>query len=285
MPFPSLAEGLQRALHALPHHALSRLAHRLALVRWPAFKNRQIRWVMHHYPVNLSEAVFTRPEDYADFNSFFTRALRPEARPLEGNADTLIAPVDGTIGAYGRITAGRLLRAKGWDYTVSELLGGCTARAAAFENGHFVSFYLAPHDYHRIHMPFDGTLRETLCVPGRLYSVAPYSVAHIPRLYARNERVIALFDTPKGALAVIMIGACLVGSIETVWGVRSLASNDVRRILPTTPQHYARGVEIGRFHFGSSVIVLCADPALQWTGNCSLNAPVRLGAALATLSA
>jgi phosphatidylserine decarboxylase len=252
----------------LPHHALSRVTHRLA--RWETRRIQPVlRWFVRHYAVDLAEAAESRLESYASFNQFFTRALHPDARPLPNDADSLLSPVDGQVSAVGRIEEGLLLQAKGHRYRVVELLGGESALATPFQNGHYLTAYLSPRDYHRVHMPLAGRLTRMVHVPGRLFSVSPSTVQGLPGVFARNERVIAFFDTPIGPCALALIGAMNVGSIETVWAgeVTPPAGRWVRhwQYAPTDPAlQFARGDEMGRFNLGSSVILLLPDRALQW---------------------
>lgn len=270
----------------LPTRALSALMYRIAEIRHKGFKNRLIRTFVRGYPVNLDEAEFARIESYAHFNDFFTRALKPGMRPQPEAANALSSPVDGTMSQFGRITDGALIQAKGHDYTAAALLADA-ALAAEFSDGEFATIYLAPHNYHRVHMPFGGRLRSWSYVPGRLFSVNPATARALPGLFARNERMVAIFDTDFGPLAVVMVGALFVGGIETVWGGR-LTPPHRREKTPLqyaqmTPLTLARGDELGRFHMGSTVILLAPRGTLAWRPGLAPAQPLRLGEALATV--
>lgn len=275
------------AQYPLPQHGLSRLMGYLVHCRNPVFKNLFIRAIVRLYGVNLAEAVQSDPDAYGCFNEFFTRALSSSARPLCGAADAVLCPSDGAISQIGDIEAFRLLQAKGKSYTVTDLLGGDAERARPFENGRFTTIYLSPRDYHRLHMPLDGTLREMVHVPGRLFSVNQATVDGVPDLFARNERVVAIFDTPAGPMALVLVGAIFVASIETVWhGVvtppagKTVRSWDYRQ----NPVFLSRGAEMGRFNMGSTIIVLFGNEAVEWDGNHSSGAKIRMGETLGRLA-
>jgi phosphatidylserine decarboxylase len=256
---PGRGDRLRGLLFALmPHHAISRFTYLLA--RWQTpLKNPVIRWFVRHYRIDLDEASSADPADYRDFNSFFTRALRPGARPLPQESDVVISPVDGTLSQIGHVTDGRLLQAKGEHFRLLDLLAGDNDRAQHFTEGAFITLYLSPRDYHRVHMPVDGELEYTVHVPGRLFSVAPYAVRGVPGLFARNERTISFFHTPAGPLALVMVGALNVGAVETVWsGPPSPASRYrlIRERFEPGMVSLHRGEEMGRFNLGSTVILL-----------------------------
>ena len=247
--------------HVLPQHGLSRLVHAAARARVPWFKNLLIRAFMRGFKPDLSDAAQPDPFAYGSFNEFFTRALRPGARPLAGGDTTLVSPVDGTVNQLGDMADDRLLQAKGRYYTLEALLAGAAPKwAPLFHEGSFATIYLAPYNYHRIHMPTDGTLRDIWYVPGRLFSVNATAAAGVRDLFARNERLVLLFDGPVGAFAVIFVGALNVGSMATVWH-GDVTPRRPRRCcaLPLPPEaerFRARGAEIGRFNMGSTVILL-----------------------------
>ncbi len=271
-------------LYLLPHHLISRLTLRLTRVRARWFKNALIRWFADRYRVNWDESLHRVPDDFEHFNAFFTRELAPGARPLDGDDRTVASPADGHISQLGDIDAERILQAKGRGYTVSELLGGDSATAAAFRNGSFLTLYLSPRDYHRVHMPLDGRLRRTLYVPGRLFSVAPHTTRVVPRLFARNERLVAIFDTCAGPMAMVMVGAINVAAIETVWA--GLVTPPHRRRVESRDfagdeVSLARGAEMGRFNMGSTVILLFGPEAVQWQSMLLPEAPLRVGEAIA----
>lgn len=256
--------------YLLPQHGLSRLIHRATRVRAPWFKDIAIRWFVRAFGVDMSQAAEPRPTAYPTFNAFFTRALTPQSRPLPASGDAVACPVDGTVSQAGLAADGRLLQAKDRDYGLDALLGD-SALARRFEGGSFATLYLAPYDYHRIHMPLDGALRRMIYLPGRLFSVNAATVRSVPRLFSRNERVVCEFDTAAGPMALVLVGALNVGSIETVWA-GEVAPGRGRQPMDV---EYGkgeitldRGQEMGRFNMGSTVIMLFAagridlDPAL-----------------------
>ena len=199
--------------HPLPQHVVSRATHRLARLRHPGFKDWMIAGFIRRFGVDMSEAEQPDPRAYPTFNAFFTRALKNGARPMDGARDAVVCPVDGVVSQIGGIAGGRIFQAKGQDFSTLELLGRDAVAADKFADGAFTTLYLSPRDYHRIHMPVDGTLTRMLHIPGRLYSVNPPTTRAVPRLFARNERVVCLFDTDAGPLALVMVGAMNVASI------------------------------------------------------------------------
>jgi phosphatidylserine decarboxylase len=269
--------------HLLPHHVLSRLVLRVTRSRRPWWKTILIYWFQRHFGVDMSEVRQADPRAYASFNDFFTRALRPDARPLPDSEDTVISPVDGTVSQLGRIQDDRIFQAKGHRFTLSELLGGDAARARAFHAGHFATLYLSPRDYHRIHMPCSGQLRDSTYIPGRLFSVAPYTVRSISRLFARNERLAARFSTDAGPMAMVLVGALFVGCIETVWAgvVTPPHGHWVRVRRHDTPDsdtvRLERGEEMGRFNMGSTVILLFGPDAVAWRDDLQPGVQVKMG--------
>jgi len=283
----SLGERIFASFQSLlPTRALSAFMFHVAQVRAKPFKNALMRWFAHKYAVELGEAEFNRVEDYEHFNAFFTRALRPGMRPQPSAPNILSCPVDGTISQFGPIRQWQLFQAKGHDYSAIELLAD-EQLAHSFHNGSFNTIYLAPHNYHRVHMPCAGKLRCWAYIPGRLFSVNPGTARTVPALFARNERMVAIFDTAFGPLAIVMVGAIVVGGIETIWNGR-LTPPHLRNALPTyyEPMHpvaLERGDELGRFHLGSTVILLAPPGALNWNANLSAGREVRLGEALATI--
>ncbi|OBS10446.1 phosphatidylserine decarboxylase [Acidihalobacter prosperus] len=272
-------------LYLLPHHALSRVIYALTRIRSP-LAAPVIRWFVRAYSVDLAEAEYPRPREYPSFNAFFTRALRADARPIDTAPEAVVSPVDGTVSAAGAIDAERIFQAKGRDYSLVELLAG-EAHADDYRGGRFATLYLSPRDYHRIHMPIDGTLRHMTYIPGRLFSVAPHTVATIPRLFARNERVVAHFDTPAGPMAVVMVGAINVAAIETVWAglVTPPAGRHVCELsYPVegeTAVRLRRGEELGRFNMGSTVILLFGADGVAWSDNLASGQTVRMGRMIA----
>ncbi|MBB3190886.1 archaetidylserine decarboxylase [Halomonas cerina] len=255
----SLSRLFSLIQYPIPHHLLSRLVGRLADCRWPWLKDLCIRAFIHQFKVDMGQAHEPDPRAYATFNDFFTRALRDGARPL---GEGLLAPADGTLSQFGGANGTRLIQAKGHDFSISELLGGDPERAARFRNGSFATVYLSPRDYHRVHMPLSGTLREMVYVPGRLFSVNAATTAHVPNLFARNERLVCHFDTEHGPMAMVLVGAMIVAAIETVWAgqITPLPRGDVQRIRFNTPVRLEKGEEMGRFKLGSTVVMVFAEP-------------------------
>ena len=238
--------------HVLPQHALSRLVLRATRARTRWFKNALIRGFLRLYRIDMAEAVQTDPFSYGSFNEFFTRALTPGARTIAPGLREIACPADGMISEVGKIDGDRLLQAKGRHYTLAQLLGS-ESSARRFADGAFATIYLAPFNYHRVHMPLRGRLRETVYVPGRLFSVNAATASMVPRLFARNERVLTFFDTAFGEFALIMVGALNVGSIATVWaGDITPAARRVVTTLPPQDVSLDKGEEFGRFNMGSA---------------------------------
>lgn len=269
--------------YLLPQHLLSQLMYVLTRARLRVWKDWQIRWFIRRYGVDMRVAEQSDPLAYENFNSFFTRALKAGARPIAAGLNEIVCPVDGAVSQIGGISKGRIIQAKGRDYSLLELLGGSEERAAPFLQGQFATLYLSPKDYHRIHMPVTGRLREMVYVPGRLFSVNALSVRGIPRLFARNERVAAIFDTEIGAMAVVMVGAMFVGSIETVWAgtiTPPYRSRLQRWDYLTQDTVIERGAELGRFNMGSTVIVLFESGDVTWNSALAAGSAVRMGQGL-----
>jgi len=245
--------------YPLPHHLLSRLVGGLADCRLPWLKNALIRAFIRQFKVDMDEAAEPDPTAYASFNDFFTRALEEDARPI---GEGLIAPADGTLSQFGAIEAGQLLQAKGHRFSMMELLGGDGEAARRYLGGSFATVYLSPSNYHRVHMPLSGTLREMVYVPGRLFSVNAATTRHVPNLFARNERLVCHFDTEQGPMAVVLVGAMIVAAIETVWAgqITPLPRGDVQRIRFDKPIRLEKGEEMGRFKLGSTVVMALAEP-------------------------
>lgn len=271
-------------LYILPHHLISRLVFRLTRVECPTLVAPAIRQFSKLFKVNLEEAVNPDPDSYRTFNEFFTRPLKPELRPVAGGENRLISPVDGRVSQVGPVADGRIFQAKGHDYSAVELLGGDEQRAAPFMNGQFMTIYLSPRDYHRIHMPLTGSLLEQVYVPGRLFSVATHTVRTIPRLFARNERVVVIFDTEFGKLAMVLVGAINVAAIETVWSGLVTPPQGwgvQRQVFPDVTLE--KGAEMGRFNMGSTVILLLENQQMQWDSRLAENLVLKFGESLATL--
>ncbi|MCQ8182138.1 archaetidylserine decarboxylase [Methylomonas sp. SURF-1] len=269
--------------YALPHHMLSGWMATLTHCRNKTWKNLFIRTISRVYGVNLEEAKYQDLEHYANFNEFFTRELKDGARPITAAADAIACPADGVISQAGSINGGRIFQAKGHEYSALELLGGDAERAAAFENGSFATIYLSPKDYHRLHMPLSGTLTEMVHIPGRLFSVNNTTVETVPNLFARNERVACLFETEAGPMALVLVGAIFVSSIETVWhGVVTPPSISAPRTwqYPDNPPLLEKGAEMGRFNMGSTIIVLFGKDFTAWNGELQAGCAVKLGEAI-----
>ena len=266
----------------LPHHLLSR-ATLWATRRRSALVTPVVRRFARAYDVDMRDALEPDLDAYDTFNAFFTRALKPDARPIATGARDIACPADGRVSALGDIVDGRLLQAKGSDYSLLALLGGDGEATERLGRGRFATIYLSPRDYHRVHMPRGGTLLRQTHVPGRLYSVGPHAVRAIDGLFARNERVIAQFDTERGRMALVLVGAVNVAAIETVWG--GLVTPPQRRAITRTDYSGAervrieRGAEMGRFNMGSTVVALF-EHGCDWAEALEAESPVRVGQAL-----
>ncbi|HEX7112056.1 MAG TPA: archaetidylserine decarboxylase [Mizugakiibacter sp.] len=265
--------------YALPHRALSRIVHWATRWTWRPWKDFLIGTVVRRFAVDMAEAAEPSPRAYPHFNAFFTRALKPGARQPDADPGALLCPADGRISQAGRIEAGRIFQAKGQSYTAAELLAD-TEAAAPYRDGHFVTVYLSPRDYHRVHMPLAGELLETVHVPGRLFSVAPFAVEGVPRLFARNERLVCHFRGEHGPFAVVMVGALLVSGVATVWGgaeIPPYASRIERRDWRGRGVRLAGFAEMARFEMGSTVIVLLPAAAGSLEPGLRPDRPVRVG--------
>src|SRR6185503_11244095 len=244
--------------YVLPHRLLSRIVYWATRWTWRPWKNFLIGRVVKSYSVDMTQAAQTDPFAFASFNAFFTRALKPGARHAPADARAIACPADGRISQFGAIREGRIFQAKGQDFSVTELLAD-ESEAAKYTNGQFITVYLSPRDYHRVHAPLSGTLRETVHIPGRLFSVAPLPVAHVPRLFARNERLVCHFDGAHGPFAVVLVGAMLVSGVETVWSgveIPPYASAIQRKDWRGKDVHLQRLAELGRFNMGSTAILI-----------------------------
>ncbi|WP_312769356.1 archaetidylserine decarboxylase [Pseudoxanthomonas mexicana] len=271
--------------YVLPHRLLSSLARRLAYSTSPGTKQWLIDTVTKKFNVDLAEAAEPDPRAYPSFNAFFTRALKPGARVADPDPRALLMPADGHISQCGAVEDGRIFQAKGQSFTAAELLGDAAA-AEPFRNGLFATVYLSPRDYHRVHMPWTGTLRETVHVPGRLFSVGTDAVANVPRLFARNERLVCHFDTDFGPMVSVMVGALLVSGVETVWSGEEIPAYGT---AITRKDYRGKGItlqrfaEMARFNYGSTVIVLLPPGVATLSPGLRAESPVRLGQALARL--
>lgn len=270
----------------LPQHLLSRLVGMLAESRISWVKNTFIKVFARKYNINMQEALEENPTAYPSFNKFFTRALKPGVRPIDSAPDAIVSPADGAFSQLGPIDHERIFQAKGRGYGLTTLLGGDLDLARQFKNGSFATIYLSPRDYHRVHMPCDGVLRKTIYIPGDLYSVNQTTAENVDQLFARNERLVAIFDTEHGPMAMVLVGAMIVAGIETVWDGQVAPP-------PRTPQHkqfdnqqgevrLCKGDEMGRFKLGSTVVLLFGEDAIKWQEEHAAERSIQLGQRLAT---
>ena len=271
--------------YLLPKQALTTLAGKFASARLGGLTTSVIRWFVGRYNVNMAEAANPDIASYTSFNDFFTRALKPGARPL-AQAD-LICPVDGAISQFGPIAKDQVFQAKGNTYSTTALVGGDAAAAARFDNGHFATLYLSPRDYHRIHMPCAGELTRMVHVPGDLFSVNPTTARGVPGLFARNERVVCFFESAQGPFVLVLVGATIVGSMATVWhGQVNPPRTGVLRQWDYAKGQVSlqQGEEMGRFLLGSTVVMLFPQGPLQFNPQWSPTRPIQLGEAMAQRS-
>ena len=267
---------------ALPHHLISRVVYYITRLRGPMVQP-MIDYYIKKFDVDMTEAAYENTGVYTTFNEFFTRPLKQKARPVDQTKNTLSCPADGTISEAGSIQQRQIFQAKGHFYTTTELLGGDTSMSALFENGRFATIYLAPKNYHRVHMPTRGLLKKMIHVPGRLFSVAPWTVGTIPGLFTGNERVACLFATEAGPIAMVLVGAINVAAIETVWA-GLVTPPKGKKISDFDYSHtrkiYARGDEMGRFNMGSTVILLAAKN-VEWLEKIRAGQAVKMGELIA----
>ena len=275
--------------YLLPQHFISRLAYRITRSRVPLVKNALIRSFVGNFHPDMSEAEQPDPLQYESFNAFFTRALRAQARPSDPDPAVLVSPVDGTVSQIARMDGSWLVQAKGHAYTLESLLAADLSWAARFRGGAFATLYLAPFNYHRVHMPLRGALRAAWYVPGQLFSVNATTTAGVPGLFARNERVVCVFGHEALTFAVVLVGALLVGSIATVWhgevtprAVRGGA--DLPLDASRAALNLEKGAELGRFNMGSTVILLLPPGSSEWLPGLAPGSSVRVGQALARLT-
>lgn len=272
--------------YLIPQHALSRAAGWLADTSISWIKDPFTRWFANRYQVNMDEALEQDPCAYKSFNAFFTRALKPGMRPIDGASNSIVCPADGAISQLGDIEMGRVFQAKGQDYSLTELLGGNADHATPFQGGKFATVYLSPKDYHRVHMPLAGKLTRMVHVPGDLFSVNEATADNVPRLFSRNERVVCFFDTEAGPMALVLVGAMIVASIETVWAgqvtpyKRTIVSTDY---VNQKPVFLDKGDEMGRFKLGSTAIVVFGKDVIEWDRQYAAGTPTVMGEKLGTL--
>jgi phosphatidylserine decarboxylase len=272
-----------RLQHWVPQHKLSRWAGTIANSKIGFIKNTFISWFIKRYNVDMSIAAEENPRAYESFNDFFTRALKPGIRPICKEPPAIVCPADGSISQLGKIINGRIFQAKGQDYCLEELIGGDAAIAKEFADGDFATVYLSPKDYHRVHMPYGGKLRTMVSIPGDLFSVNTVTAENVERLFSRNERVAAIFDTDIGPMAVVLVGAMIVAGIETVWdGERSrMGSREIETTLyPYQNIVLEKGAEMGRFKLGSTAIILFAKNKINWEPQFTAGAATRVGVKL-----
>lgn len=267
-------------IHTLtPHHLLSRFVGILAHSKQPWVKNTFIKWFVKQYKVDMTDAKIPNPAEFESFNAFFTRELKSGARSIDQAEGSIASPVDGAVSQIGTIENGQLIQAKGMNYELLQLLGGDQVHAALYKGGKFATLYLAPKDYHRVHMPVSGTLEQMVYVPGRIFSVNQFSAAHVPNLFARNERVICRFATNYGKMALVLVGAMIVASIKTVWegivaphqskSIKTWDYSDKKITLE-------KGDEMGAFQLGSTVIMLLENHS-SWDEALTENVEIRMG--------
>lgn len=271
--------------YLVPQHALSRLAGKVASCHNKTIKSKFIQWFIKRYNVDMSQALNEDPASYACFNDFFTRALKADARSIDTANNSVVCPADGSVSQLGSIVDGRIFQAKGQLYSACELLGGDEALASEFTDGSFATIYLSPKDYHRVHMPLTGRLRQMTVVPGDLFSVNTATAREVPRLFSRNERAVCIFDTDAGPMAVVLVGAMIVAGIETVWAGEVAPFK--RRITTThynanlsNPITLEKGAEMGRFKLGSTAIVLFGKNKVKWGDNFSAETATQMGEAM-----
>ncbi len=274
--------------YLLPHHLLSALVHEIARSSLRPLKNALIGGFVRRFRPDMSDAAEPDPFAYQSFNAFFTRALRPQARPVDADPAALLSPVDGSVSQIGELDGSWLVQAKGHAYTLESLLATEGSWVEAFRGGAFATLYLAPFNYHRVHMPLEGTLRAAWYVPGQLFSVNSITAASVPGLFARNERLVCLFGQGSLTFALVLVGALLVGSMSTVWHGEVTPHRPRRRAeLPLDASRasltLARGAEVGRFNMGSTVILLLPAGRAEWLATLAPGAAVRVGQAIARL--
>lgn len=286
IPSAGAGDHLFAALqYLLPKHLLSRLIYSVARCESPWVRRLIIASFLRGYQINMDEAVQRDPFAYRSFNDFFTRALRENARTIDTDPRTIVSPVDGAVSQAGTLNDELLLQAKGHFYSLSDLLAGNGDAVEAYRNGSFTCLYLAPFNYHRIHLPLDATLRGSWYVPGELFSVNAATARAVSGVFARNERLICDFDTSLGRMAVILVGALFVGSIETVFcGEVNPPPRSRKAALPIAQgagRHFAKGEELGRFNMGSTVVLLFERNRIDWETSLLPDMPVRMGRAIA----
>lgn len=271
--------------YIVPHHLFSRFVGLVAESRWAPIKNTFIRHFAKQFQVNMAEAKIEDLSAFENFNDFFTRELKDNARPITTEENAIAQPADGAISQLGPIKDGSIFQAKGQSFSLVDLLGGDSQRALPFMNGDFSTIYLSPKDYHRLHMPLKGTLREMIYVPGKLFSVNPTTAQNVPSLFSRNERVVAIFDTEAGPMAMVLVGAMIVASIETVWaGLVTPPKRELKTVdyseASRQPIVLEKGQEMGRFKLGSTVVLCFGPDVMKWAEEYKEGSPTRMGETL-----
>lgn len=267
--------------YLLPQHLISHGAGWLANNKNTSFKNYFIKKFIQLYKIDMQEAILENPEDYACFNDFFIRQLKPELRKMDATENSIVSPADGKIAEAGSIKKDLLLQAKNQYFDLKGLLGGDEGLAAQFNDGDFATIYLAPNNYHRVHMPISGKLTQTIYVPGKLFSVNRMTTDLIPQLYSRNERFITIFETALGPVAIILVGAMIVGSMQTSWMNEPIRGNSIINTLADQPITLEKGAELGHFKLGSTVIMLFGKDQIKWLDNITTGGCVKFNHALA----
>ncbi|WP_218944234.1 archaetidylserine decarboxylase [Marinicella rhabdoformis] len=269
--------------YILPHRMLSRLMYHLMRIRFKPIKHFTLNRMIKAFNINLDEAASANYDDYEHFNAFFTRALKPSVRPIDTMSDSIISPVDGVISQVGQIKDGRIFQAKGHEFTCKELIA--SEFDEDFRNGSFITIYLSPKDYHRMHAPVTCELKSMRHIPGRLFSVADWTTQKIPRLFARNERLVNILQTQAGKVAYVYVGAILVSSMETVCNgvITPPYASQVTDIIPEGKTHYNKGDEMGRFNMGSTVILLFPKDSMAFEPELQAGSPLKMGERMGTM--
>lgn len=283
MTDPRTQRAFASLQHLLPRKLITLIAARFAATRNPWIKHLLITSFIHQFRVDMTEALNPDPKSYACFNDFFTRPLQNGARPLGDSEKFVLSPADGAVSELGRIHDGRIYQAKGQEYTATQLLGGNSQLAEQFRDGDFITVYLSPKDYHRLHMPVTGRLLSTQYIPGDYFSVNRATANYVPGVFARNERMVCVFETDIGKMVFVLVGAMIVAGIETVWG-GGAKDGDALKDKTVETIELSAGEEMGRFYLGSTAILLFEKNALSWKPNLQSGAPVQMGQEIGKIS-
>lgn len=267
--------------YILPHRLLSKIMYRLMRIRYKPIKNFTLKRMIKTFDINLNEAISDNFDDYPHFNAFFTRQLKPEARPIDQQQNSIVAPVDGVVSQLGKIEQGQIFQAKGHHFSCQQLLG--SEFNEHHQNGQFITIYLSPKDYHRLHAPIDCELKNMRHIPGRLFSVADWTTQKIPGLFARNERLVNELQTAIGTVTYIYVGAILVSSIETVSNgvITPPYAKKITNLIPTGKSNYLKGEEMGRFNMGSTIILLFPENSIEFEPHIKAGTALKLGQKIA----